>query len=139
VEVAVPNVAEIFNAEQEPNGTLLVLFIPSKDKDGNDLKDQDVWASSASSLLSELYGGATNMPPAEGRWYNEETKKIITEPVILIHCYLRERDVNDEAKYKKVAEFLHRMGRQTNQGEVVLVLGDILYRIRKYRLAEKRR
>jgi hypothetical protein len=63
----VPNVAQIFNAEQEPNGTLLVLFIPSKDKDGNDLKDQDVWASSAGKLLSDLYGGSTNMPPAQGR------------------------------------------------------------------------
>jgi hypothetical protein len=135
----VPNVAEIFNAEQEQNGTLLVLFIPSKDKDGNDLKDQDVWASSAGNLLSELYGGATNMPPAEGRWYNEETKTTITEPVILIHCYLRQGAVHDEEKYKKVAEFLHRMGKKTKQGEVVFVLGDILYRIRKYTLAEKRR
>jgi len=52
----VPNVAGIFNAEQEQNGTLLVFFIPSKDKNGNDLNDQDVWASSAGSLLSELGG-----------------------------------------------------------------------------------
>ena len=130
-----PNVAEIFNAEQEPNGTLLVLFIPSRDKDGKDLNDQDVWASSAGSLLSELYGGATNMPPAEGRWYNEETKTTITEPVILIHCYLRPGASNDEDKFRKVAEFLHRMGKQTKQGEVVFVLGDVLYRIRKYMLA----
>jgi hypothetical protein len=135
----VPDVAGIFNAEQESNGTLLVLFIPSKDKDGKDLNDQDVWASSAGSLLTELYGGATNMPPAEGRWYNEETKTIITEPVILIHCYLRQGVVNDEEKYKKVAEFLHRMGKKTKQGEVVFVLGDVLYRIRKYTLAEKKR
>jgi hypothetical protein len=135
----VPNFAKIFNAEQEPNGTLLVLFIPSKDKDGNDLQDQDVWASSAGELLSELYGGATNMPPAMGRWYNEETKRIITEPVILIHCYLRQGAVNDEEKFQKVAELLHRMGKKTKQGEVVFVLGDILYRIRKYTLANKRR
>ena len=134
-----PTIVEIFNAEQEPNGTLLVLFIPSKDKDGNDLNDQDVWASSAGSLLSELYGGATNMPPAEGRWYNEETKTIITEAVILIHCYLRQGAVHDGEKYRKVAEFLHRMGKQTKQGEVVFVLGDVLYRIRKYTLAETRR
>jgi hypothetical protein len=135
----VPNVAKVFNAEQEPNGTLLVLFIPSKDKDGNNLKDQDVWASSAGSLLTELYGGATNMPPAEGRWYNEETRTTITESVILIHCYLRQGAVNDEEKYKKVAEFLHRMGKKTKQGEVVFVLGDILYRIRHYTHAEKKR
>jgi len=135
----VPNVAQIFNAEQEPNGTLLVLFIPSKDKDGNDLKDQDVWASSAGKLLSDLYGGSTNMPPAQGRWYNEETQETITETVILVHCYLRQGAVNDEEKYKKVAEFLHRMGKKTKQGEVVFVLGEILCRIRKYTLAEKRR
>jgi hypothetical protein len=131
----VPNVAEIFNAELEPNGTLLVLFIPSKDKDGNNLNDQDVWASSAGSLLTELYGGATNMPPAVGRWYNEETRTTITESVILVHCYLRQGAVNDNEKYKKVADFLHRMGKKTKQGEVVFVLGDILYRIRKYTLA----
>ena len=79
------------------------------------------------------------MPPAEGRWYNEETKKIITESVILIHCYLREGAVSDAEKYKKVAEFLHRMGKKTKQGEVVFVLGDILYRIRHYTHAEKKR
>ena len=31
--------------------------------------------------LTELFGGATEMPPAKGKWYNEESKKIIPESV----------------------------------------------------------
>jgi hypothetical protein len=131
-----PGHAEFLGSEPEPNGTLSVLFIPSKDREGNDLADQQMWASAAGRLLSELFGGATQMPPAKGMWLNEETGQIITEEIILVHCYARSSHVNDEARVRQLAEFLHRMGRETNQGEVVVVIGDVLHRIRRFTLGQ---
>jgi hypothetical protein len=125
-------------SEDEPNGTLFVLFIPSKDKEGNALplgQDQQLWADAAGDLLTELFTGATIMPPAKGKWLNPETKKIITEEVVLVHSYARARDAADEEKLVKLAQFLHRMGKETKQGEVAIVIGDVLHRIRKFSLA----
>jgi hypothetical protein len=93
-----------------------------------------MWASAAGDLLTELFGGATEMPPARGKWLNEDTGRIITEEVILIHSYARTSHVNDEARIKRLASFLHRMGRETNQGEVAVVIGDVFHRIRRFTL-----
>jgi hypothetical protein len=95
-----PELVEVFGSEAEPNGVLIVLFIPSKDKDGNDLSNQEMWADAASDLLSALFGGATIMPSAKGKWLNEETDQIITEPVVLIHCYARPSHASDEDRLK---------------------------------------
>jgi hypothetical protein len=127
-----PDHAGWLGSEPELIGTLFVLFIPSRDKNGNSIPDQQVWAATAAKLLSDLFGGATEMPPARGRWLNEETGEIITEEVILIHCYVRSSHVNDEAKVRQLADFLHRMGRETKQGEVAVVIGDVLHRIRRF-------
>ena len=73
--------SKILGSELELGNVLFILFIPSKDKDGKDLKDSELWASAAGTKLTELFGGATEMPPAKGKWYNEESKKIIPESV----------------------------------------------------------
>jgi hypothetical protein len=130
--------ADLLGSDAEPNGILFVRFIPSKDKDGNDLpgnEDQDVWASTAADLLSRLFGGATVMPPAQGKWLNEESGQIITEQVVLVHSYARASHATDEGRLRELARFLHRMGRQTNQGEVAVVIDNVFHRIRKFTLA----
>jgi len=84
------NYSEILASETEPNSKLFVLFILSKDKDGNDLSDQDMWATAAADMFTRIFGGATEMPPAKGKWYNEDTDEIITEAVVLVHSYARD-------------------------------------------------
>jgi hypothetical protein len=124
-------------SEDEPNGVLFVLFIPSKDKDGDPLprgEDQQLWANTAGDLLTNFFGGATIMPPAKGKWLNEETGTIITEEVVLVHSYARGGDAADEEKLVELAKFLHRMGKTTKQGEVAVVIGDVFHRIRKFTL-----
>lgn len=125
-------------SEDEPNGVLFVLFIPSKDKDGDPLprgQDQQLWADAAGDLLTSIFGGATIMPPAKGKWLNEETDTIITEEVVLVHSYARGGDAANEEKLVELAKFLHRMGKKTKQGEVAVVIGDVFHRIRKFNLA----
>ncbi len=75
------------------------------------------------------------MPPAKGKWLNEETDTIITEEVVLVHSYARGGDAANEEKLVELAKFLHRMGKKTKQGEVAVVIGDVFHRIRKFNLA----
>ncbi len=126
--------SKILGSELELGNVLFILFIPSKDKDGKALKDAELWSSAAGDKLTDLFGGATEMPPAKGKWYNEESEKIIAESVVLIHSYATEAKANDENKIKVLAQFLHRMGRQTNQGEVAVVIDGVFHRIRKFSL-----
>lgn len=62
--------AEILHSEEELGSILFVLFIPSKTKDGDDLpggEDQQQWAAAVGDVLTEVYGGATEMPIAKGK------------------------------------------------------------------------
>ena len=134
--VTVPNHSDLANLlNSEPNGILFVLFIPSRDKNSNLLNDHDIWSRNAAKLVTELFGGATKMPMATGMWMNDETNTIVEEEIVLIHSYARESDVKDEAKLKKLANFLHGMGKNTDQGEIGLVIDNTLHRIRHFNLA----
>jgi hypothetical protein len=94
-----------------------------------------MWANAAGDLLTKLFGGATQMPPAKGKWLNDETNDIITEEIVLIHSYAHIDHTTDEARLQSLAEFLHRMGKKTNQGEIAVVIGDVFHRIRNFKLA----
>lgn len=45
------------------------------------------------------------------------------EPVV-IHCYTTPDDLNDPERLAQLGRFCRRMGRETHQGEVGLVIGD---------------
>lgn len=123
--------SELLSSETEPNSKLFVLFVPSKDKDGNDLPDQDIWATAAADMFTRVFGGATEMPPAKGKWYNEQSDEIITEAVVLVHSYARDSAITHEA-LERIAAFCHRMGRETNQGEVALLVDGVFHRMRDF-------
>jgi hypothetical protein len=128
----------ILGSEDELNGVLFVLFIPSKDKDGGPLprgEDQQLWADAAGDLLTRIFTGATIMPPAKGKWLNEETDTIITEEIVLVHSYARGGDAANQEKLVELAKFLHRMDKKTKQGEVAVVIDGVFHRIRKFNLA----
>lgn len=101
---------------------LIVLWIPSADRDGEDLPDQDKWSTAALDLFAELYGGATAMPPADGIWRDEDRGKVIRESPILIHCYVTEEQAHDRKAQGKLGAFCRKMGKETRQGEVVLLI-----------------
>lgn len=107
----------------------LTLYIPSADSDGKSF-DPQPWIDDAMRLLSAIGGGATRMPPVEGVWYNPQSGEFITEQIVLVYSYI------DPDKFEqnllKLRQFLHAMGKHTNQGEVVFELSDVLYKIRNY-------
>ncbi len=125
-------------SEEEPGSILFVVFIPSKTKDGDDLpqgEDQQQWAEAVGDLLAQVYGGATEVPVAKGKWLNDDGK-IITEEVILIHSYVRPSQMDDDGKLRQVARILHRMGKRTKQGEIGVVIDGVFHRIRRFPLAD---
>ncbi len=105
--------------------TLLVLFIPSKDRSDKPI-DQPFWVQQALSVLGTLFGGATAFPQGKGIWRDDAQggKLLFDEPVI-IQSYTSEDRI--QVQIRPLREFLHRMGREAKQGAIGLVIdGDYL-------------
>ncbi len=114
--------------------TLLVaLFIPSVERDGTTAVDQDRWAEAALQMFGRVFGGATAHPKALGIWRDDERGgALIKDEPVVIHCYMTPDDIHDPAKQAELGAFCRRMGRETNQGEIGLVIGDEYFAIRDF-------
>jgi hypothetical protein len=105
--------------------SLLVLFIPSKDR-GDTPIDQRFWIEEALAVLGTLFGGATAFPQGRGVWRDDAQggRLLFDEPVV-IQCYTSEAML--ERHMQSWGEFLRRMGREARQGAIGLVIdGDYL-------------
>jgi hypothetical protein len=114
--------------------TLIVLFIPSVERDGNTAVDQSRWVDEAMKMFGSVFGGATAYPRAKGVWRDDERDGtlVFDEPVV-IHGYTTPADAGSRPKLKKLAAFCRRMGRGARQGEIGLVIDDHYYAIRDYK------
>ena len=43
---------------------------------------------------------------------------------MVFHCYTTHEDIHDDKKLDELGDFCRRMGRETNQGEVGLIIGN---------------
>jgi len=104
---------------------LVVLFVPSVERDGTTPVDQPYWVEAALDTFGRLFGGATAFPRAKGVWRDDERGGVLVkdEPVV-IHCYTTPADVADPARLGQLGGFCRRMGREARQGEVGLVIAD---------------
>jgi hypothetical protein len=117
------DIAAIFGAEVGFSERFAV-YVPNKDRDGNSV-EQGPWIERIMTILSELCGGATAMPPVRGAWLNPESKKLVFEEPVLVYAYV------NPAKFvsgiKDLANIVREMGVQTNQGQVAFEFGGVLY------------
>lgn len=112
---------------------LLVLFIPSVQRDGMTKVDQDYWVDSALEILGAVFGGATAYPKAKGIWRDEERGgHLVRDEPVVIHCYTTPERVEDEGALAQLGSFCRRMGREADQGEIGLVVGDEYFAIRDF-------
>jgi hypothetical protein len=104
---------------------LVVLFVPSVERDGITAIDQDSCVDAALETFGQLFGGATAFPRAKGVWRDDEMGGVLVkdQPVV-IHCYTTPADIGDPDRLGRLGSFCRRMGREARQGEVGLVIGD---------------
>ncbi len=105
------------------------IYIPDKDQQGNEIGNQRKWVLEALDLLGVINGGATAMPPLEGVWSNDDKRTIREHPTVVYSYVVPDAFL---ASLPRIREFLHRMGRETNQGEVAFEFDGRFYRIRQY-------
>jgi len=112
---------------------LVVLFIPSVERDGKTAVDQEHWTGAALEMLGRVFGGATAYPKARGIWRDDEREgALIQDEPIVMHCYTTPADIQNEHNLAQLGRFCRRMGREAHQGEIGLVVGDEYFAIRDY-------
>jgi hypothetical protein len=113
--------------------SLLILFIPSVERDGQTAIPQDRWVDAALTILGRIFGGATAYPRARGVWRDDDRggALVLDEPVV-VHCYVDPTEVQDDDKLAELREFCCQMGRETNQGEIGVVVDNEYFAIRNF-------
>ncbi len=113
---------------------LVVLFVPSVERDGATPIDQPQWVASSLEMFGRVFGGATAYPKAKGIWRNDERGgALVKDEPVVIHCYTTQADIQDDRNLAELGSFCKRMGREARQGEIGLVVGDEYFAIRDFR------
>jgi hypothetical protein len=107
----------------------LTVYVPDRDKDGKVLRDQRRWVLEGADLLARIGGGVTIMPPVEGGWLNG-AGEIVWENPVLIYTFIRPAEFR--GLLPELRAFLHKLGRETRQGEVAIEFDSKFYRITKF-------
>ena len=115
--------------DKTPKNSYVAVFVPSRTRSGYDI-DHASWVQEAVEVLSQLFGGATAVE-GFGGWFDEECGQVLTERVSMVVSFISEEEWN-RAKVRELRRFLHRMGRETEQGEVGLLVQNCFYRIVRF-------
>ncbi len=112
---------------------LVVLFVPSVERDGASPVDQDHWVSAALEMFGSVFGGATAYPRAKGVWRDDERGgALVRDEPVVIHCYTTPAEIQDPQRLAQLGDFCRLMGREAKQGEVGVVVGDQYFAIRDF-------
>jgi hypothetical protein len=131
VSTSSPNPQEVFRSTLPVGTSLLVIFVPSKDRNGNPI-EQDYWVDEVLTTLGRLFRGATAYPRGKGVWRDDDRGgTLLREEPVIVFSYPAAEAVTQEA-LTQLYHTLSRMGRQTNQGEVGVVLDGKYYGITDY-------
>lgn len=112
---------------------LVVLFIPSVERDGKTPIDQQYWVDAALQMFGRVFGGATAYPKAKGIWRDDERGgRLVNDEPVVVHCYTTPDNIEDASNLAELGAFCRRMGRETRQGEVGLVVGDEYFAVQDF-------
>src|SRR6266545_605575 len=112
---------------------LVVLFVPSVERDGATPIDQPRWVDSSMEMFGRVFGGATAYPKAKGIWRDDERGGgLVKDEPVVVHCYTTPADIQDNANLAELGRFCRKMGREARQGEIGLVVGDEYFAIRDF-------
>src|SRR2546422_5612106 len=112
---------------------LVVLFVPSVERDGTTAIEQLRWVDSALEMFGRVFGGATAYPKAKGIWRDEvRGGTLVKDEPVVVHCYTTPVDIQNGRNLAELGSFCRKMGREARQGEVGLVVGDEYFAIRDF-------
>ncbi len=84
-------------------------------------------------MFGRTFGGATAYPKAKGIWRDDERGgTLVPDEPVVVHCYTTPADIEDADNLAELGSFCRRLGREANQGEVGLVVGNEYFAIRDF-------
>jgi hypothetical protein len=121
----------VFHSTLPVGTSLIVVFVPSKDRDGQPI-DQDYWVDEVLTTLGRLFRGATAYPRGRGVW-RDDTRggALLKEEPVIVFCYAAAAALTT-GSLGELYRTLSRMGRQANQGEIGVVIDGRYYGITEY-------
>jgi hypothetical protein len=125
-----PEVKRILrDLESQKRQALVILFIPSHDKDEQELPARDQWAEAALDLFADLFGGATAFETYGGIYRDKVRGKDLKDQPILIESYTETEMTRDPERLNRLVEFMKRMGKETRQAAVAVVIDNTFHEI----------
>src|ERR1700726_1268843 len=89
---------------------LVVLFIPSVERDGMSTIDQSFWVDAALEMFGRVFGGATAFPKAKGIWRDDERGgTLVQDEPIVVHCYTTPPDIRDDRNPAALGDFFRKL------------------------------
>jgi hypothetical protein len=96
----------------------LCVYFPDRDSHERPIDGVQAWVEACADLLTEMNGGATILPVAEGRWQSQKGTKIL-ENTVVVYSYLTDA-AKFESRFGEFAELVHKFGKHGRQ-EAVMV------------------
>ena len=125
------NPQEVFRSHLPVGASLIVIFVPSRDRDSQPI-EQEFWVDEILTTLGRLFRGATAYPRGRGVWRDDERGgALLKEEPVIVFSYVAEADLTTNA-LSELYRTLSRMGREANQGEVGVVIDGQYYGITEY-------
>jgi hypothetical protein len=114
----------------EQRNFVVTVFVPSQTRDGAPL-DHAFWRTEALTVMAGLFGGATAIE-GDGAWCDDERDGAVkVERVSTVESFMPKSSWNKETA-ARLGEFLRRMGREAQQGEVGLIVDGEYFPIREF-------
>lgn len=111
---------------------LVILFIPSHDRDEKELKNQDFWADAALDLFADLFGGATAFQSFAGVYRDKSRNKDLKDKPILLQSYTDIDTIYNINTLINLTMFMKRLGKETKQAAVAVVINNIFIELSDY-------
>jgi hypothetical protein len=125
------NPQEVFRSQLPVGASLIVILVPSRDRDGQPI-DQEYWVDEVLTTLGRLVRGATAYPGGRGVSRDDEHgETLLREEPVIVFSYVAQADLTTTA-LSELYRTLSRMGRQAHQGEIGVVIDGKYYGITEY-------
>src|SRR6266404_7332786 len=125
------NPEDVFQSQLPVGTSLIVIFVPSRDRDGQPI-DQEYWVDEVLTTLGTLFRGATAYPRGRGVWRDDARGgALLMEEPVIVFSYVAEGSLT-VANLTELYRTLSRMGREANQGEIGVVIDGKYYGITEY-------